>query len=174
MTPSFSTFSNSLLFNYWKSDRDSILNDFLRETIPFIFSENTGYTAYSATTYNEEDIVKEIKSITFKEHPHFESTYSNVSFSLLLKMHNEKCIGHYGAQVSFSYKSVTDLNISLNDLKDCYLDFPNTQIVSLVDNIIEISNTEDKNWPSSVYLKTATKTYDEHLLIFSATDLFLR
>lgn len=172
MTPSFSTFSNSLLFNYWKSDRDSILNDFLRETIPFIFSENTGYAAYSATTYNEEDIVKEIKSITFKEHPHFKSIYTNVSFSLLLKMHNDKCIGHYGAQVSFSYKSVTNLNISLKDLKDCYLSFPNTQIVSLVDNIIEISKSEDKNWPSSVYLKTATKTYDEHLLIFGATDLF--
>lgn len=172
MTPSFSTYSKSLLFNYWNADRDSILNDFLKETIPFIFSENTGYTASSSLSYNEEEIEKKVESISFKEHPHFKSIYTNVSFSLLLKMHNEKCIGHFGAQVSFSYKSVTDLNISLNDLKDCYLDFPNTQIVSLVDNIIEISNTEDKNWPSSVYLKTRTKSNDEHLLIFGATDLF--
>lgn len=172
MTSSFSTFSNSLLFNYWKSDRDSILNDFLRETIPFIFSENTGYTAFAGTAYREEDIVKEVKSISFKEHPHFESTYSNVSFSLLLKTINDNCIGHFGAQVSFSHKSVTDLNISLKKLKDCYLSFPNTQIVDLVDNIIEINTNDDKYWPSSVYLKTATKTPDEHLLIFSATDLF--
>lgn len=172
MTPSFSTYSKSLLFNYWNADRDSILNDFLKETIPFILYENTGYTAYAGTAYSEEDIVKEVKSISFKNHPHFKSTYSNVSFSLLLKMHNEKCIGHYGAQVSFSYESVTNLNISLNDLKDCYLSFPNTQIVDLLDNIIEISTTEDNYWPSSVYLKTATKTPDENLLIFNATDLF--
>lgn len=172
MTPSFSTYSKSLLFNYWKSDRDSILNDFLKETIPFILSENTGYTASSSLSYNEEEIEKKVKSISFKEHPHFESTYSNVSFSLLLKTIDDNCIGHFGAQVSFSYKSVTDLNISLNDLKDCYLDFPNTQIVSLVDNIIEISNTEDKNWPSRVYLKTATKTPDENLLIFSPSEFF--
>ena len=83
-------------------------------------------SAYSGTTYNEEDIEQQVKSILFNEHPHFKSTYSNVSFSILLKMLNEKCIGHYGAQVSFSYKTVTDLNISLKDLKDCYLDFPNT------------------------------------------------
>lgn len=172
MTPSFSTYSKSLLFNYWNADRDSILNDFLKETIPFILSENTGYTAFSGTAYREEDIVKEVKSISFKHHPHFESTYSNVSFSLLLKTINDNCIGHFGAQVSFSYKSVTNLNISLKDLKDCYLSFPNTQIVDLLDNIIEISTTDDNYWPSSVYLKTATKTYDEHLLIFSATDLF--
>ena len=57
-------------------------------------------------------------------------------------------------------------------MKDCYLDFPNTQIVTLVDNIIEISTTDDNNWPSSVYLKTETKSNDQHLLIFSTTDLF--
>lgn len=172
MTPSFSTYSKSLLFNYWNADRDSILNDFLKETIPFILSENTGYTAFAGTAYREEDIVKEVKSISFKHHPHFESTYSNVSFSLLLKTINDNCIGHFGAQVSFSYKSVTNLNISLKDLKDCYLSFPNTQIVDLLDNISEISTTDDNYWPSSVYLKTRTKSNDEHLLIFSATDLF--
>jgi hypothetical protein len=172
MIPLFSTFTNSLLFNYWNADREPMLNDFLNETIPFILSENTGYTAFSGTTYNEEDIKKQVKSISFKEHPHFKSTYSNVSFSLLLKMLNHSCIGHYGAQVSFSYKSVTDLNISLKDLKDCYLDFPNTQIVTLVDNIIEINTTDDNNWPRSVYLKTETNSNDEHLLIFSTTDLF--
>ncbi len=172
MTPSFSIFSNSLLFNYWNAHRDPMLNDFLNETIPYILSENTGYTAYAGTAYSEEDIVKEFKSISFKNHPYFKSNYKTVSFSLLLKMLNHNCIGHYGAQVSFSYKTVTDLNISLKDLKDCYLDFPNTQIVTLVNNIIEISTTDDNNWPSSVYLKTETKSNDEHLLIFSATNLF--
>lgn len=80
MTPSFSIFSNSLLFNYWNADRDSILNDFLKETIPFILSENTGYTANSSVPYNEEDIEKMVKSISFTNHPHFKSTYSNVWF----------------------------------------------------------------------------------------------
>ena len=173
MTPSFSIFSNSLLFNYWNADRDSILNEFLKENCPFILSENTGYTAYAGTAYREEDIVKEFKSISFKNYPYFKSNYKTVSFSLLLKKLNHNCIGHYGAQVSFSYKSVTDLNISLKDLKDCYLDFPNTQIVTLVDNIIEISTIDDNNWPSSVYLKTETKSNDQHLLIVSTTDLFL-
>lgn len=172
MTPSFSIFSNSLLFNYWNAHRDSILNEFLKENCPFILSENTGYTANSSVPYNEEDIEKQVKSISFKNHPYFKSNYKTVSFSLLLKKLNHNCIGHYGAQVSFSYKSVTDLNISLKDLKDCYLDFPNTQIVTLVNNIIEISTTDDNNWPSSVYLKTETKSNDEHLLIFSATNLF--
>ena len=172
MTTSFNIFSNSLLFNYWNANRDPILNEFLKENIPFILSENNGYTAYSGTTYNEEDIEQQVKSILFKEHPHFKSSYSNVSFSLLLKMLNEKCIGHYGAQVSFSYKSVLDLNISLKDLKDCYLSFPNTQIVALVNNIIEISTTDDNYWPSRVYLKTGTKSNDEHLLLFSLTELF--
>ncbi|OYZ01639.1 MAG: hypothetical protein B7Y37_05620 [Sphingobacteriia bacterium 28-36-52] len=88
MIPSFSTFSNSLLFNYWNADRDSILNDFLK------------------------------------------------------------------------------------DLKDCYLSFPNTQIVDLLDNIIEISTTDDNYWPSSVFLKTGIKSNDEHLLIFNTTELF--
>lgn len=172
MTPSFSIFSNSLLFNYWNADRDAILNEFLKENCHFILSENTGYTANSSVPYNEEDIEKQVKSISFKNHPYYKSNYKTVSFSLLLKMLNLNCIGHYGAQVSFSYKTVTDLNISLKDLKDCYLDFPNTQIVTLVNNIIEISTTDDNNWPSSVYLKTETKSNDEHLLIFSATNLF--
>lgn len=172
MTPLFARFSSALLFNYWNADRDPLLNEFLKVNCPFILSENTGYTANSSVPYNEEDIEKQVKSISFKDHPNFKSTYSNVSFSLLLKMVNDNCIGHYGAQVSFSYKTVIDLNISLKDLKDRYLDFPNTQIVTLFDNIIEISTTDDNNWPRSVYLKTETKSNDEHLLIFSATDLF--
>jgi len=43
----FSAFSNALLFNYWNSSRDTILKNFLEENIPFIFSENNGFTAYS-------------------------------------------------------------------------------------------------------------------------------
>ena len=172
MIDRFSTYSNSLLFNYWNAARDPMLNDFLKETIPFILFENTGYTVYSSVPNNEGDIEKVVKSISFTNHPHFKSTYSNVSFSQLLKILNKNCIGHFGAQVSFSYKSAAALNISLNDLKGYYLDFQNTQIVTLVDNIIEISTTDDNNWPSGVYLKTGTKRNDEHLLIFSATDLF--
>jgi hypothetical protein len=171
MTQVFSAFANSLLFNYWNANRDPILNEFLAENIPFILSENTGYTAYSGTTYNEEDIEQQVKSILFKEHPHFKSTYSNVSFSLLLKMLNEKCIGHYSAQVSFFYQTNTDLKISLNHLKEQYLDFPNTKIVSSKNNIIEIKNLDDGSWPSSVYLKSR-KVNEEHVLIFSATELF--
>ena len=84
-TYSFSAFSNSLLFNYWNAHRDPMLNDFLNDTIPYILSENTGYTAYAGTAYSEEDIVKEVKSISFKNHPYFKSNYKTVSFSLLLK-----------------------------------------------------------------------------------------
>lgn len=173
MTSAFSNFSASLLFNYWDSSRDSILNDFLEETIPFILSENTGYTAYpNGIIYSEESIEKQVKSISFKDHPHFKSTYSNVSFSLLLKMLNNKCIGHYSAQVSFFYETNADLQISLNDLKAQYLDFPNTQIVSFSDNIIEIKTIDDRYWPRSVFLKTDKKTNNEYVLIFSATELF--
>lgn len=172
MTDRFSTYSNSLLFNYWNAARDPMLNDFLKETVPFILSEKNGYAAYSSVPNNEEDIEKVVKSISFTNHPHFESTYSNVSFSLLLKILNDNCIGHFGAQVSFSYKSAADLNISLNDLKNCYLDFPNTQIVDLFVNIIEIKTTDDIYWPSIVYLKTMKKRNDEHLLIYSTTELF--
>ena len=172
MILTFSNFSTSLLFNYWNSSRDSILNDFLEENIPFILSENTGYTSYSGITYSEEDIEKRVKSIFLKDHPHFKSIYNNVSFSLLLKMLNNKCIGHYSAQVSFFYETNADLKISLNDLKVMYLDFPNTQIVSLSDNIIEIKTVDDNYWPSSVFLKIGGKTNAEHVLIFSATELF--
>lgn len=86
-------------------------------------------------------------------------------------MLNEKCIGHYSAQVSFFYQTNTDLKISLNHLKEQYLDFPNTKIVSSKNNIIEIKNLDDESWPSSVYSKSR-KVNEEHLLIFSATDVF--
>ncbi len=81
MIDRFSTYSNSLLFNYWNAARDPMLNDFLKETIPFILFENTGYTVYSSVPNNEGDIEKVVKSISFTNHPHFKSTYSNVSFS---------------------------------------------------------------------------------------------
>lgn len=159
------------MFNYWNVDRDPILNEFLAENIPFILSENTGYTAYSATTYNEEDIEQQVKSIFFKEHQHFKSTYSKVSFSLLLKLHNKKCVALNSAQLSFFYKTNTDLKMSLNDLKEQYLNFPNTKIISSNNDIIEIINTDDASWPSSVYLKSR-KVNEELILIFSATDIF--
>lgn len=171
MASSFSTFSSSLLFNYWNANRDSILNEFLEENIPFILSENTGYTTYSGTAYNKDDIEQQVKSVSFKNHPHFKSTYNNVLFSLLLKMLNEKCIGHYSAQVSFFYESNSDLKISLNHLKEQYLDFPNTKIIFSNKDIIEIKNWDDGSWPSSIYLKSR-KLNEEHVLTFSATDLF--
>ena len=167
---SFSTFSTSLLFNYWNSFRDSILLDFLQENIPSILLENTGYTAYSGITYNEDDVERQVKSIYFKNHPHFKSTYNKVSFSVLAKMIGDKCIGHDSAQVSFFYKTHEDLNTSLNDLKAQYLNFSNITIVQLPDKIIEIKTDDDKNWPSSVFLKT--KKTDESILTFSATRMF--
>lgn len=167
----FSAFSNALLFNYWNSSRDSILKNFLEENIPFILSENNGYTAYSGTAINEEDIRQEAKSIFFNEHPHFKSTYKNVAFSLLLKKHNEKCVGHFSAQASFNYETNNDLEISLNQLKAQYLDFPNTKIISSNNNIIELNNTVESGWPSSVYLKIK-KEFEEPVLLFSATELF--
>lgn len=167
----FSAFSNALLFNYWNSSRDSILKNFLEENIPFILSENNGYTAYSGTAINEEDIRQEVKSIFFNEHPHFKSIYKNVSFSLLLKKHNETCIGHFSAQASFYYETNNDLEISLNQLKAQYLDFPNTKIISSNNNIIELNNTVESGWPSSVYLKIK-KEFEEPVLLFSTTELF--
>lgn len=171
MTSSFSIFSTSLLFNYWNSCRDSMLIDFLQENIPFILSENTGYTAYSGINYNEEEIKRQVKSIYLKDHPHFKSTYYKVSFSLLVKMHEDKCIGHDSAQVSFFYETNEDLNISLNDLKAKYLGFHDTKIVNLLDKIIEIKTADDKNWPNSVFLKIERKT-DEYVLIYSASKFF--
>lgn len=171
MVSTFSNFSSSLLLNYWNANRQPILNGFLAENIPFILSENTGYTAYSGTSYNEEEIEQEVKSIFFKEHPHFKSTYSKVSFSLMLKMHNKKCVGLNSAQLSFFYKTNTDLKMSLNDLKEQYLNFPNTMIISSNNDIIEIKNTDEGSWPSSVYLKSR-KVNEEPFLIFSATDIF--
>jgi len=167
----FSAFSNALLFNYWNSSRDTILKNFLEENIPFTFSENNGFTAYSGTAINEEDIRKEVKSIFFNEHPHFKSIYKKVSFSLLLKMLNDQSIGHYSAQASFYYETNNDLEISLNQLKTQYLDFPNTKIISSNNNIIEVNNTEERGWPSSVYLKVKSE-FEKPVLLFSATELF--
>lgn len=147
------------------------MKNFLEENIPFIFSENNGYTAYSGTAINEEDIRQEVKSIFFNEHPHFKSIYKNVSFSLLLKKHNEKCIGHYSAQASFYYETNNDLEISLNQLKAQYLNFPNTKIILSNNNIIEVINNEERGWPSIVYLKIY-REYDEPVLLLSASDWF--
>ena len=147
------------------------MKNFLEENIPFILSENNGFTAFSGTIINEEDIRREVKSIFFKEHPQFKSTYKNMSFSLLLKMHNEKCIGHFSAQASFYYETNNDLEISLNQLKAQYLDFPNTKIISSNNNIIEVINTEERGWPSIVYLKI-NREYDEPVLLLSASDWF--
>ena len=171
MTSTFSIFSTSLLFNYWNPFRDSVLIDFLQENIPFILSENTGYTAYSGIIYNEEKIERQIKSIFLRDHPHFKSTYYKVSFSLLVKMYDDKCIGHDSAQVSFFYETNEDLNISLNDLKAQYLGFPDTKIVNLPDKIVEIKTADDKNWPNSVFIKIERKT-GEYALKFSAAKLF--
>ncbi|WP_439504810.1 hypothetical protein [Sediminibacterium sp.] len=172
MRLAFSNFSSSLLLNYWNADRDPILNEFLKENIPFILSENTGYIANSSVPYNEEDIEKQVKSISFKDHPYFKSNYKTVSFSLLLKMLNNNCIGYYSAQVSFCYESNTDLNIALTQLKNQFSDFPNTSIILAFDQIFNIKTTDDYSWPSSIYLKTVKQSPTEHILIFSATDLF--
>lgn len=147
------------------------MKNFLEENIPFIFSENNGYTAYSGTAINEEDIRQEVKSIFFNEHPHFKSIYKNVSFSLLLKKYNEKCIGHYSAQASFYYETNNDLEISLNQLKAQYLNFPNTKIILSNNNIIEVINNEERGWPSSVYLQVKSE-FEKPVLLFSATELF--
>lgn len=170
MVNDFFIFTSSILLNYWNSKREPVIKAFFEENAPYLLSENNGYTAYSGIEYVSENVESCIRSISFNTHPFFESTYTSVVFSMLLKMHDNKCIGHYSAQVSFLYDTFKDLEVSLNDFKEQYLSFQNTSITRINSEIFEITNHEETIWPTSVFLKQSKNLTNKYELIFSATS----
>lgn len=84
--------------------RDKVCGDTIPNLALKVMSEiNIKYKEYFyssryVSSYCTDAIIN-WKSISFTDYPHFKSTYSIVSFALLLKMLNDNCIRHYGAQI---------------------------------------------------------------------------
>ncbi|HCL06773.1 MAG TPA: hypothetical protein DHW64_12810, partial [Chitinophagaceae bacterium] len=55
-------------------------------------------------------------SISFKEHPNWQSHYEDVCFAALLKMFQGKCIGLYAVQLVFSYPTEQSLHQAVDEL----------------------------------------------------------
>lgn len=173
MGTDFSIFSSSILLHYWNSKREPIIQKFLEENAPYLLSENNEYTAYVGIGNISENIESCIRSVSFNTHPFFKSTYTDVVFSMLLKMHHKKCIGHYSAQIAFLYDTFEDLEISLNDLKEQYLSFQDTTINIINSEMLEIINHKEAGWATNIFLKQCKHSTNKHELIFSASpDIF--
>ncbi len=167
MTANFASYSASLLFNYLWPPVHPQIRPFLADNMPFLLDDHPQYTAYGGPVYQADEIQQVTRSVSFNQHPFFNSHYTRVIFSALLNMVNDKCIGHYAAQVCFEYTDHEAVQLAVQELRQIYLAFPGTEIKEREHGLVEITTTDDII-PATVFLHP-----QETMLIVGVTPFLL-
>ena len=143
----------------------------LETHLPFLLTDSGGWTAYlSSETDVEQAYEQKSVHIHFKEHPHWKGDYEEAGLAILLKILDNRCVGHYTSELVFTY---ADQALMIKDIQRikafCLETEPGVRITEDAD-LISFQSAVDS---STAYFKIVRRNGGrKYRLYFSTVPVF--